>query len=115
MQFLSKVQYKVSGYNAGMSKKFTLLLIAVAITTAAIYLYFTYGRGSARIAQTFAFFRDPASRPDLMMNAGTRCGTLRSFSRPMDWSALSGKIRFASDINIRALIFLQAQMQVLHL
>jgi len=57
-----------------MSKRFIFLLVFIAVATAAIYLYFTYGRGSVRTAQTFAFFRDPASRPDLMMSSGTRCG-----------------------------------------
>ncbi len=57
-----------------MSKRFIFFLIFIAVVTAALYLYFTYGRGSARTAQTFAFFRDPASRPDLMMSSGTRCG-----------------------------------------
>jgi len=57
-----------------MSKKFVFLLIFIAAVTAAIYLYLTYGRGSARTAQTFAFFRDPALHPELMMSSGTRCG-----------------------------------------
>jgi hypothetical protein len=39
-----------------MSKKFMLVLAVVAISTAAIYLYFTHGRGSVRTVQTFAFF-----------------------------------------------------------
>jgi murein DD-endopeptidase MepM/ murein hydrolase activator NlpD len=65
---------EVCGYNAWMSKRFIYLLIFVAVVTAAIYLYLAYGRGSERTAQTFAFFRDPASRPDLMMSSGTRCG-----------------------------------------
>jgi peptidoglycan LD-endopeptidase LytH len=51
-----------------------ITIFLVALGTAVIYLYLTYGRGSARTAQTFAFFRDPASHPDLMMKAGTRCG-----------------------------------------
>ena len=58
-----------------MPKRFIYISIFfVAIGTAVIYLYLTYGRGSVRTAQTFAFFRDPASRPDLMMEAGIRCG-----------------------------------------
>lgn len=58
-----------------MSKRYryTLLLVAV-IAGAAAYLYLTYGRTSARLARTFAFFRDPASFPELMMAAGTQCG-----------------------------------------
>lgn len=57
-----------------MFKKVFLLAIPVAIATAGIYLYFTYGRSAARTAQVFDWFRDPASRPELMMTAGTRCG-----------------------------------------
>jgi hypothetical protein len=37
-------------------------------------LYFTYGTASKRTVQVFAWLRDPSSRPDLMMTAGTRCG-----------------------------------------
>ena len=53
---------------------FLIPIVIVALVTAAAYLYFTYRHGSARVAQVFTFFREPASRPDLMMNAGTRCG-----------------------------------------
>jgi murein DD-endopeptidase MepM/ murein hydrolase activator NlpD len=53
---------------------FILLLLIATLVTAAAYLYFTYRHSSIRAAQTFAFFRDPASRPDLMMSSGTRCG-----------------------------------------
>ena len=37
-------------------------------------MYFTFRRGSMRTAQVFSWFRDPTSRPELMMVAGTRCG-----------------------------------------
>ena len=58
-----------------MSRRyFILLLVIVALVTAAAYLYFTCRQGSVRAAQVFAWIRDPASRPDLMMSAGTRCG-----------------------------------------
>jgi hypothetical protein len=57
-----------------MSKKFAFLSLLVAITAAGIYLYFNFRRSSARAAQVFNWFRDPASRPDLMMAAGTQCG-----------------------------------------
>jgi len=49
-------------------------ILLVAILTAVVYVYFKYGRGNVRTLQTFAFLRDPASRPDLMMKTGTRCG-----------------------------------------
>jgi hypothetical protein len=58
-----------------MSRRyFILLLVIVALVTAAAYLYFTCRQGSVRAAQVFAWIRYPASRPDLMMSAGTRCG-----------------------------------------
>lgn len=49
-------------------------IILVAVMTAIVYLYLTSGRGSARTAQTFAFFRNPASHPEFKMASGTRCG-----------------------------------------
>ena len=58
----------------GMSKKLILLALLIVIIAAGIYLYFNFRRNSARTAQTYAFFRDPASRPDLMMAVGTHCG-----------------------------------------
>jgi peptidoglycan LD-endopeptidase LytH len=63
-----------SVYNAAMFKKLLLLAIPVAIAVTGIYLYFTVGRASARTEQVFDWFRDPASRPELMMTAGMRCG-----------------------------------------
>jgi peptidoglycan LD-endopeptidase LytH len=58
-----------------MSKRYLYIPIVVIVTLiVVVYFYVTYGRGSTRTAQTFIFFRDPASRPDLMMTAGTRCG-----------------------------------------
>lgn len=57
-----------------MSKKFVFLALVVVIATAGAYLYFTFRRSSIRTAQVFNWFRDPASRPELMMTAGTRCG-----------------------------------------
>ncbi len=58
-----------------MPKKLPFLIAAVALVTAGAFLYFHYfRRGNARTLQTLAFFRNPASRSDLMMKAGTRCG-----------------------------------------
>ena len=58
-----------------MPKRYMLIsgLIA-ALITAVVYLFLTYGRRGARLAQTFSFFRDPAAHPELMMAAGARCG-----------------------------------------
>jgi murein DD-endopeptidase MepM/ murein hydrolase activator NlpD len=49
-------------------------ILLVAILTAIVFLFFTYRRGNARTLQVYQWFRDPSSRPDLMMKAGTRCG-----------------------------------------
>jgi len=57
-----------------MNKKFTLILILVAVITAGVYLYFSLRRSSARMAQVGLWFRDTDSRPELMMKTGTRCG-----------------------------------------
>jgi hypothetical protein len=57
-----------------MHKKFMLITVLVAVGTAVVYLYFVLRPDSARRAQVFAWMRDPASRPDLPMRAGTRCG-----------------------------------------
>lgn len=57
-----------------MFKKLLVLVIPVAIAVAGIYLYYNDGRSSARTAQVYEWFSDPASRPELMMTAGTGCG-----------------------------------------
>ncbi len=57
-----------------MSKKLIFLAIPVAIAAAGITLYFNFGRSFARSTQVFNWFRDPSSRPELMMTAGTKCG-----------------------------------------
>lgn len=58
-----------------MSKKLPLLIAIVVILTGSVYYYFTFRRSSARTIQTFAYLRDPASRPELRMNAYTQCGS----------------------------------------
>lgn len=57
-----------------MHRKFVLLTVLVALGTAIVYLYFSLRSDNARRMQVFAWMRDPASRPDLKMTAGTRCG-----------------------------------------
>ena len=57
-----------------MSKKFVFIALLIAIVTTGVYLYFNFGKSSARTTQVFEWFRDPSSRPDLMMAAGSRCG-----------------------------------------
>jgi hypothetical protein len=60
-----------------MSKKiFPILAVAVAIAVAGAYLYVTVVRGkdAARTSQVFDWFKDPASRPELMFTSGMKCG-----------------------------------------
>jgi hypothetical protein len=57
----------------GMSKRLPFLIAIAALLIASLYYYFTFRRGSARTMQTFAFLRDPASRPELRMKASTQC------------------------------------------
>ena len=60
-----------------MSKRtLPFFAIAVAVAVAGIYMYFKFVRGKAaeRTSQVFAWFQDPASRPELMMTSGAKCG-----------------------------------------
>ncbi len=60
-----------------MSKRtLPLFAIVVGMAVAGIYMYFKFVRGKSaeRTAQVFAWFRDPASRPELMMTSGAKCG-----------------------------------------
>jgi hypothetical protein len=57
-----------------MSKKIFLLAIPVAIAVAGIYLYFVYGKSSARTAKVMEWIRDSSSMPELLMTSGTKCG-----------------------------------------
>ncbi len=63
-----------SVYNSTMSKKFIPLALIVAIATTGAYLYFKFGRTSARASQVFDWFYDPSSGAELTMIAGQRCG-----------------------------------------
>jgi len=58
-----------------MLKKILPIAIPVVIAAAGIYLYFTFGSGKSaeRTGQVLSWFRNPASRPDLMMTLGTNC------------------------------------------
>lgn len=57
-----------------MSKK-NLPIIFVALVTIGAYLYFNFfQRTSVRTEQVFEWFQDPASRPELMMTTGAKCG-----------------------------------------
>jgi peptidoglycan LD-endopeptidase LytH len=57
-----------------MFRKILFLIILVAILFAGVYLYFSFGRSSARTSQVLDWFRDPDSRPELMITAGSACG-----------------------------------------
>ncbi len=58
-----------------MSNRLLLIsILVVALATAGVYLYRTYRPAGLRAAQVFAWMRDPASRPDLVMHAGEKCG-----------------------------------------
>jgi hypothetical protein len=59
-----------------MRKKILPVLIPIAVAIAGIYLYFAYGGGKSavRSAQVMDWIKDSASRPDLAMEAGSRCG-----------------------------------------
>ncbi len=57
-----------------MFKTLRYAIPVVVLAVAAIYLYATYHRTSARAVQVFAWIQDPASQPLLVIAAGSRCG-----------------------------------------
>ena len=57
-----------------MFKKLLVFSIPVAIAAVGLYLYYTYGKSAGRTAQVVNWFRDPSSRPELMMTTGASCG-----------------------------------------
>jgi hypothetical protein len=57
-----------------MRKKFIALAFLAAVTVAGVYLYYHFRRRSVRVTQVINWLNKPASRPELMMTAGTRCG-----------------------------------------
>jgi len=57
-----------------MSKKLVFIALLIAILVAGAYFYYNFRRSSVRTAQVRDWFRDTASRPDLMMTAGIKCG-----------------------------------------
>ena len=59
---------------AAMPRKFVLIVFLVAVVTAFVYLYFAFRLDSPRRLQVLAWLRNPTFRPDLMMQAGSRCG-----------------------------------------
>jgi murein DD-endopeptidase MepM/ murein hydrolase activator NlpD len=63
-----------NGYNAWMPKKIIFIAFLVVVLTAGTYLFFKFKKTSARSTQVFDWLRDPSSRPELMMTAGSRCG-----------------------------------------
>lgn len=57
-----------------MHRKFVLITFAVAVLTALAYLFFALRPDTPRRLQAFAWIRDPSSRPDLLLEEGSRCG-----------------------------------------
>lgn len=59
---------------AAMVKRLVVSAAAVGLVVAAVYIYLNYfRRSSVRTMQVLAWLRNPVSRPDWMMKAGTRC------------------------------------------
>jgi peptidoglycan LD-endopeptidase LytH len=58
-----------------MNKKFVWLILAVVIVITAVYLYRVLRPSSLRSAEVFAWIKDPSSRPELVIAAGSRCGS----------------------------------------
>ena len=58
-----------------MSRNFVLLTMGVVALVTVVYLYLTFHPTGARAAQVFAWIKDPASRPDLVIAAGSKCGS----------------------------------------
>ena len=50
-------------------------MLLLTLATSAYYLYRTYRSGNARAIRVFAWIKDPASRPDLVIAAGSKCGS----------------------------------------
>lgn len=57
----------------GMSKKRFLVLAVVFVVLGGL-LYLFFGVSTARTAEVFGLIRDPESRPELIMESGSRCG-----------------------------------------
>ena len=63
------------GIIPAMQRRWIFVSIAVVIVvTAGVYLFRTYHPSSLRAAQAFAWIRDPGSHPELVTEAGSRCG-----------------------------------------
>lgn len=59
-----------------MPKSFVVIsILVVAVVVAAFYVYRSYRPTSARAVQVLAWLRNPASRPELVIAAGSRCGS----------------------------------------
>lgn len=80
-----------------MRKNLFSILIPFAVAIAGIFLYFVYrgGKSAVRSAQVMNWIRDSASRPELMMTRGSRCGDA-PFAFPTD-----GLIGFIWDDSFR--------------
>jgi murein DD-endopeptidase MepM/ murein hydrolase activator NlpD len=66
-----------------MNKRFILFAVLVALATAGTYLYFRFGRNTARLRVMQPWFEDNSLYADSRMKAGTRCGSA-PFTFPTD-------------------------------
>ncbi len=57
-----------------MPRKLILPILAVIAVVTAVYLLRMFHTSSVRAAQVFAWIKDPASQPGLVIAAGSRCG-----------------------------------------
>jgi hypothetical protein len=60
--------------DAMSARRLIPLVLLVIVVVTAVYLFRMLRPGSARAAQVFAWMRDPASQPELVIDAGSRCG-----------------------------------------
>ncbi len=60
--------------SASGAKGMLLLVLLVVVIVTGVYLNRTFRPSSLRAAQVFAWIKDPASQPGLLITAGSRCG-----------------------------------------
>lgn len=58
-----------------MPKRLIFTLLAVVAVVTAVYLLRMFHSSNPRAAQVFAWIKDPASQPGLVITAGSRCGS----------------------------------------
>ena len=63
---------RAAGYRGTKGLLFSLIVVVVIVTS--VYLYRTLRPTSLRAAQVFAWIKDPALHPELVIPSGSRCG-----------------------------------------